>query len=100
VPVFVYILKCADDSLYVGSTTDVESRVQRHNDGAGCHYTASRRPVTVVYSEQLPTLAAALRREKQIKHWTAKKKQALIQGRLSELKKLSKSRSRRTTVRS
>jgi predicted GIY-YIG superfamily endonuclease len=54
----------------------------------------------VVYSEQLPTLAAALRREKQIKHWTAKKKQALIQGRLSELKKLSKSRSRRTTVRS
>lgn len=90
----VYILQCADGSLYVGSTSDLESRLQRHNEGRGCHYTTFRRPVVLVYSEELSTLTAALRREKQIKRWTAAKKHALIDGRLTDLKALSRCRVR------
>ncbi len=90
----VYIVKCADGSLYVGSTSDVESRVQRHNDGFGCHYTASRRPVALAYSDELRTLPDALRREKQVKRWTAAKKQALIDDRLVDVKALSQRRRR------
>jgi len=46
----VYILRCRDDSVYIGSTTDLESRVLKHNDGSASRFTATRRPVTLVYS--------------------------------------------------
>ena len=75
---FVYILRCADGSLYTGSTTDVSSRVRVHNAGRGARYTAGRVPVQVVYSEPHESRSAAQKREYQIKHWTREKKEALI----------------------
>lgn len=78
-PFFVYILKCADKSLYTGYTTDLERRVTQHNtDKRGARYTKARRPVTLVYSEKYNTLSKALRRESEIKHWPRKRKLILI----------------------
>ena len=89
-PFFIYILRCADGSFYVGSTTDVERRVALHRDGRASRHTAARRPVDLVYSEECVTREAALKREKQIKRWTAEKKSALIEGRLGDLKRLAR----------
>lgn len=76
----VYILECADKSLYVGCTNDLERRFKQHNDSKwGAHYTKIRRPVTLKYSESFPTLKGARRRESEIKHWTRQKKINLIQ---------------------
>ena len=91
---FVYILRCADDTFYVGHTDDVASRVRTHNDGFGSRYTAVRRPVQVVYSEVCATLQAAVNRERQLKRWSAKKKAALVAGNLASLKSLSKRHTR------
>ncbi len=64
----VYILRCADQTLYSGITTDLARRLREHNQSpAGARYTRSRRPVTLVYSESLPNRAAALHREHAIK---------------------------------
>lgn len=77
---FVYILKCADDTLYVGSTNDLAKRVIQHNTAkAGAHYTKIRRPVKLVYSEIVKTLIKARRREAEIKSWSREKKIALIE---------------------
>jgi predicted GIY-YIG superfamily endonuclease len=85
---FVYILRCVDASLYVGVTTDVARRLRQHNAGVAAAYTASRRPVAVVFSEEHSTLSAALSREHQLKRWTRKKKLALIAGDPALLKRL------------
>ena len=85
---FVYILRCADNSLYIGETNDVASRVARHNDGAGAAHTAKRRPVRLVYAEQYATRQGCLERERQLKGWTRAKKEALIAGNRVALKKL------------
>lgn len=77
---WVYILRCADASLYVGHTTDLRSREQTHNEGRGGSYTATRRPVTVIYSEEVSSLNAARNRERQLKRWSQRKKEALITG--------------------
>lgn len=77
---FVYILKCADDTLYVGSTNDLAKRVIQHNTAkAGAHYTKIRRPVKLVYSEIVKTFIKARRREAEIKSWSREKKIALIE---------------------
>jgi len=78
-PHFIYILKCVDQTLYVGSTTDLEKRLQQHNHAkAGAHYTKIRRSVVLVYSEQFATLAEARAREAEIKRLTRAKKLELI----------------------
>jgi putative endonuclease len=89
---FVYLLRCADQSLYVGHTSDLASREQTHNEGYGAAYTAKRRPVRIVYAEEYTSELDALRRERQIKGWTSRKKEALIAGDDSTLKRLSKRR--------
>ena len=76
---FTYILKCSDKTLYTGSTNNLEQRLHRHNNSkSGAHYTKIRRPVTLVYSEQFPTLAEARAREAEIKSWNKTKKLELI----------------------
>ncbi len=75
---YVYILRCADDSLYTGWTNDIENRVLTHNSGKGAKYTKARLPATLVYTEELPTKSAALKREYSIKKLTKKQKLALI----------------------
>lgn len=76
---FIYILLCADQTLYVGYTTDLEKRLVTHNTSkTGAHYTKIRRPVKLVYSEKFATLSEALKREYEIKSFSRKKKLDLI----------------------
>ena len=65
---FVYLLLCSDNSLYCGWTNDLESRLAAHNSGKGAKYTQSRRPVKLVYFEELESKSAAMTREWFIKH--------------------------------
>jgi predicted GIY-YIG superfamily endonuclease len=85
----VYILRCADGSLYIGHTDDLAMRVARHNAGsADCSFTRKRRPVRLVYSEPFASREAAVSRERQLKRWTRAKKDALISGDTPLLKRL------------
>jgi len=86
---FGYILRCAEGTYYVGSTTDVPARVEAHNAGRGPRFTGCRRPVTLVHSEAMPTMDQARRREMQIKKWSRAKKEALIAGETHSLHELS-----------
>lgn len=75
---FVYILRCADDSLYTGITTDLARRIKAHNEGKGAKYTRSHRPVTLAYQARLPDKSAALREEARIKKLTRAEKEKFI----------------------
>lgn len=76
---FVYVLKCKDKSLYIGSTNNLEKRIHQHNTlKSGAHYTKIRRPVALKYFEEFKTLSEALRREIEIKSWPRNKKLVLI----------------------
>jgi predicted GIY-YIG superfamily endonuclease len=77
---YVYVLRCADNSLYVGETPDLQTRERFHNEGRGGSYTAKRRPVIIVYAEQYSSRAEALKRERQIKRWSLQKKELLVRG--------------------
>jgi predicted GIY-YIG superfamily endonuclease len=88
--VFVYLLRCADGTYYVGHTDNLAERVKRHNEGVAASYTARRRPVTVVYFESHGTAEAAIKRERQLKCWSSKKKAALVAGDFAQLKRLSR----------
>jgi len=77
-PWTVYILRCADGSLYTGVARDPERRLAQHNGKGGAAYTRSRRPVALVYREQAPDRSAALRREWAIKHLSRTEKLELI----------------------
>jgi predicted GIY-YIG superfamily endonuclease len=81
---FVYIVRCADASLYTGITKDVSRRYRQHNDGTASRYTRSRRPVVLVYQEAQPTRGQALRREAAIKVLSRREKLALIRRACSE----------------
>lgn len=74
----VYILRCADGTLYCGWTTDMEARLAAHNAGTGAKYTRSRRPAELVYTEEYEGRHEALSREWHIKHMTRARKEALI----------------------
>jgi len=73
----VYLLRCADGSIYTGISKDVSARVEKHNQGKGAAYTAQRRPVALIYQEPHPDQGSALRREGQIKRWRKRQKEAL-----------------------
>ena len=85
----VYILRCSDDSFYVGSTWDLERRVGEHNLGLGAAYTRRRRPVELVWSAWYDRVDEAYAAEKQIQGWSRAKRQALIDGRTGLLSGLS-----------
>lgn len=92
---WVYILKCADDSYYTGSTLDLQLRVWQHNfgdEGVGANYTRKRRPVSVVFSQHYALVEDAFAAEKRIQGWSRAKKLALIEGRFDDLPALSRSR--------
>ncbi len=74
----VYILKCSDRSYYTGHTDRLEARVFAHNQGDLQGYTQKRRPVALVFAEEMPTRQDAIARERQIKGWSRAKKEALI----------------------
>jgi len=75
---FVYLLRCADGSLYCGWTTDPEKRLAAHNSGRGAKYTRSRGPCRLVYTEAFATKGEALKRECAIKKLTHAEKERLV----------------------
>ena len=77
---YMYLLECADGSLYCGWTNHLEERVRAHNEGRGAKYTKSRRPVTLVYYEEFATKQEAMQREWAVKQLDRKKKRELIDG--------------------
>ena len=79
VPWYVYMLRCGDDCLYTGSTTDVQRRFQEHRSGTGARYTRSRPPVTLVYTEAAADRSAAQRREAAIKKLPRAQKLKMIE---------------------
>lgn len=80
---WVYMLECADGTLYVGCTNNLERRILEHNvSKKGARYTKNRRPVKLVYSEQVLTLAAGRKREAQIKRLSRVQKLALLKNTL------------------
>jgi len=75
----VYMVECADKTLYSGITTDLERRIAEHNDSVkGSKYTRAKRPVTLVYSEQLPDRSTASKREYELKQLSREEKLALV----------------------
>ena len=74
----LYILRCADGTLYTGITTDVEKRFNAHQSGKGAKYTRGRGPLELVYSEECGGHSAALKRELEIKRLSREKKEKLI----------------------
>lgn len=82
---YMYILRCADDSYYVGSTTNLEARLYQHQIGEGSNHTKKSLPVTLVYYEQFDRIDAAFAREKQVQKWRRQKKEALISHRFGDL---------------
>lgn len=88
---WAYMLECADGSYYVGSTSNLTQRVAQHNEGFFGGYTASRRPVRLVWSQGFQHMIEAIAAERQIKGWTRAKKQALISGDFDLLHELARS---------
>ena len=95
---FVYLLRCADGSYYVGTATgdDLTRRIAEHSSGAYPGYTSTRRPVHLVWSEHFARITDAIAVERQVKGWTRAKKEALIKGDWGGLEQLSKRRGGRT----
>ncbi|MBE6849911.1 MAG: GIY-YIG nuclease family protein [Ruminococcus sp.] len=76
----IYIVQCADGTLYTGWTNDLQGRIAAHNAGKGAKYTRTRLPVVLVYTEVHPDKQAAMRREAEIKRMPRKEKLLLIKG--------------------
>jgi putative endonuclease len=77
---YLYILECNNNTYYTGVTTNIPSRIERHNSGQGAKYTRSHRPVRLVYFEEFRTESEVRRRERELKGWRREKKQKLIDG--------------------
>jgi putative endonuclease len=90
---YLYILRCADDSYYVGTTRKaLEERLAEHNAGLHGGYTATRRPVTMVYAQHFEAITDAVSAERQVKGWSPAKKEAMINGEWDRLPELAKRR--------
>ena len=89
---YTYMLRCSDDSLYVGSTRDLALRVYQHQVGEGATYTRRRRPVELVWHEEHENVREAFNREKQIQKWGRAKRLALIDQNYESLPGLAKKR--------
>ncbi|WPR71636.1 GIY-YIG nuclease family protein [Flavobacterium sp. NG2] len=88
---YVYILKCSDESYYVGVTSDLTNRLFKHNTGfyPTC-YTFNKRPLELVFYAEFTDITLAIEKEKQIKKWSRAKKEALINGDYDSLVNLAK----------
>jgi putative endonuclease len=90
--IYVYMLRCADNSYYVGSATgdDLQPRIDQHNSGAFPGYTFHRRPVLLVWSERFDRITDGIAAERQIKGWSRAKKETLIKQDWIEISRLSR----------
>ena len=87
---YVYMLRCGDGSYYVGSTRNLDTRMEQHYSGVGSEYTRKRQPVTLVFAEEYDRVDEAWEREKQIQGWSRRKREALIENRMGDLPSLSR----------
>ncbi len=86
---YMYILRCANDQYYTGSTQNLEERLAQHQNGNGANFTRKHLPVELVYFEEYDRIDTAFYREKQVQGWSRNKKEALINGELDKLPELS-----------
>jgi predicted GIY-YIG superfamily endonuclease len=87
---YLYILRCRDGSYYVGTAKgDLERRLTEHDQGTFDGWTARRRPVELAYAQEFDSITDAIAAERQVKGWSRKKKQALIDGTFDALPALS-----------
>ena len=87
---YMYILRCSNGQYYVGSTQDLDKRLAEHQCGEGALFTKKLFPVELVYYEQFQRIVEAFQREQQVKGWSRKKKEALINNHPEILPELSK----------
>ena len=91
---WLYIFRCSDGSYYVGTTRDsLESRIAQHNAGAFQGYTASRRPVELIFSQWFDRITDAIENERKLKKWSRAKKEAFVRGDFESLQQLAKRKS-------
>lgn len=91
---YLYVVKCRDDSLYVGTTrTSLAARIAQHNAGTFAGYTQSRRPVELIFSEWFDRITDAIAPERKLKGWSRAKKLAFVRGDFAKLQALAKRRS-------
>jgi len=88
---WVYMLRCADDSYYIGHTENLEGRLWQHQQGICCDWTRRRRPVELVWCDWTSSRYEALTFERRIKGWSRAKKEALIAGNWERINWLSRS---------
>lgn len=86
----MYILHCFNGQYYTGSTNDLERRMLEHNKGEGANFTRKHLPVKLIYFEEFDRIDEAFYREKQVRGWSRKKKEALIKGDHEKLPDLSR----------
>ncbi len=91
---WVYVLGCADRSYYTGHTDDLEKRMMEHETGEIECYTSTRLPVKLIFADEFPTREEALARERQIKGWSRKKKEAMMRGDWAEVSRLAHGKGR------
>jgi len=77
---FLYMVRCADDTIYTGISIDVQARIEKHNQGKGAKYTSTRLPVKLIYYESQPDQISAMKREVEVKRWGRKRKENLALG--------------------
>ncbi|MGD7789493.1 GIY-YIG nuclease family protein [Propionibacteriaceae bacterium Y1700] len=87
---WVYLLRCADGTTYVGSTVDLDARLAQHAAG-GCVYTSTRLPVEVIWCQEFERKDEAWEMERRIHGWSGGKRLALAEGRFGDLRTLSRS---------
>ena len=87
---YVYILRCADGSYYTGHTDNIERRLAEHDSGECKCYTATRLPIELLFSQEFTTRDEALSAERQIKGWSRKKKEAMMNNDWEEVSRLAK----------
>jgi putative endonuclease len=98
---FLYIVRCSDGSFYIGTTrTALETRIAQHNAGMFAGYTATRGPVTLVFSQWFDRITDAIENERKLKKWSRAKKEAFVQGDFARLRQLSARRSQHPPRRS
>ncbi len=86
---YTYILQCANGKYYVGSTTNLEARLNEHQAGLGGKFTSTHLPVKLVYFEEYSSIHMAFSRERQLHGWSRAKKEALIRGNYGALRPLA-----------
>jgi predicted GIY-YIG superfamily endonuclease len=91
---FLYILECADGSFYIGHTDNLDHRMEQHDLGLGCAYTAKRHPLKLIHTEAFETRHEALAMERRLKGWTRAKKLAYIAGDWNKVGMLAKGKHR------